>query len=143
MSQLIIKHEGFRGLCYFDTGWVPTIGYGHTAGLKNSDVGVKRISKLEGLKLLESDLKIYEGIVNRRFPGLMRNLNRFNGVVSFVYNLGEGALDGKSTKIAKHIKAEDWQMAAAGMMHYIKDNGKVLNGLVTRRCEEASLLVRG
>lgn len=142
MNQLIIKWEGFRSICYFDTGWVPTIGYGHTAGLTRRDVGIKRISKLEGLQLLQSDLLIYEKIIQRRFPGL-NNLNRFDALVSFVYNLGEGALDGKSTKIAKHVKAGDWQMAAAGMMHYIKDNGKVLNGLVSRRVEEASLVIRG
>jgi GH24 family phage-related lysozyme (muramidase) len=64
-------------------------------------------------------------------------------MTSFVYNLGEGALDGKSTQIAKHINNKKWQMAAAGMMFYIKDNGVIFNGLIKRRCEEASYLIKG
>jgi hypothetical protein len=34
-------------------------------------------------------------------------------------------------------------MAAAGMMFYIRDDGVILNGLVTRRAEEASYLIKG
>ena len=141
MNQLIIKHEGCRTLCYFDTGFVPTIGYGHTKGLTRADVGVKRITKLQAMQLLEQDLPFYERIVTRRMPGL--SLNRQIAMTSFVYNLGEGALGGKKTQVAKWVNAGNWQMAAAGMLHYIRDNGVVLNGLITRRCEEASYLIKG
>jgi len=141
MNPLIIKHEGLRLVCYHDHGFVPTIGYGHTKTLTQADVGVKRITKVQAKHLLETDLPFYEEIVNRRMPGLTHG--RQMAMVSFVYNLGEGALNGKNTRIAKWVNARNWQMAAAGMMFYIRDNGVVLNGLVTRRCEEAAHLIKG
>jgi lysozyme len=141
MNPLIIKHEGCKLVCYHDTGFVPTIGYGHTKTLTQADVGVKRITKTQAKHLLETDLPFYEAIVNRRMPGL--SLNRQMAMVSFVYNLGEGALDGGRTQVAKWVNAKKWQMAAAGMMFYIRDNGVILNGLITRRCEEASYLIKG
>jgi lysozyme len=141
MNPLIIKHEGCELVCYFDTGFVPTIGYGSTRGLVAADVGVKRITKRQAMNMLAAELPEYEAIVNRRMPGL--SLNRQLAMTSFVYNLGEGGLDGKRTQVAKWVNAKKWQMAAAGMMFYIRDNGVVLNGLITRRCEEASYLIKG
>ena len=141
MNPIIIKYEGCERVCYFDTGFVPTIGYGHTRGLTNADVGVKRITKAAALALLASDLPGYEAVINKRFPGL--SLNRQIALTSFIFNLGEGALDGRRTKIAKHILNNDWQAAAAGMLFFINDNGVVLNGLINRRCEEASYLIKG
>lgn len=141
MNPLIIKHEGCPRLCYYDTGFVPTIGYGHTRGLTRADVGVKRITKMEALNLLEADLPEYEKTISTRFPGL--SLNRQIALTSFIYNLGESALDGRNTKVAKWVLAGKWQEAAAGMMYYIKDNDVILNGLITRRCEEASYLIKG
>lgn len=141
MNPLIIKYEGCKLVCYFDTGFVPTIGYGSTRGLLKADVGVKRITNAQAAEMLRAELPLYERIITRRCPGL--SLNRQIAMTSFVYNLGEGALDGKSTEVAKHINAKRWQMAAAGMMFYIRDNGVILNGLVTRRAEEASYLIKG
>ncbi len=138
-----MKWESLRLLCYDDGVGVATIGYGHTKTVTKADIGRKKITKLEALRLFESDLKPFEATVMKRFPGLIKNLNRFNAVVSFVFNLGPGALDGKATRVGHWIKQGDWQMAAAGMMHYIKGGGRVMNGLVNRRVEEASILIRG
>jgi GH24 family phage-related lysozyme (muramidase) len=141
MNPLIIKYEGCELVCYFDTGFVPTIGYGHTRGLTRADVGRKRITKVQAVEMLKADLPEYERIVLRRLPGL--SLNRQIAMTSFVYNLGEDALDGRKTQIAKHINARRWQEAAAGMLFYIRDNNVILNGLIARRCEEASYLIKG
>lgn len=141
MNPLIIKYEGCERVCYYDTGFVPTIGYGHTRGLTKADVGVKRITKTQAINLLADDLPEFERVINKRFPGL--SLNRQTALTSFIFNLGESALDGRRTKIAKHILNNDWQAAAAGMLFFINDNGVVLNGLINRRCEEASYLIKG
>jgi len=141
MNPLIMKHEGCELVCYYDTGFVPTIGYGSTRGLTHADVGVKRITKKQAEEMLRAELPEYERIIMRRCPGL--SLNRQIAMTSFVYNLGESALDGKSTQVAKHINNKKWQMAAAGMMFYIKDNGVIFNGLIKRRTEEASYLIKG
>ena len=141
MNPLIIKYEGCERVCYYDTGFVPTIGYGHTRGLTRADVGVKRITKTQAMNLLAEDLPEFERIINIRFPGL--SLNRQIALTSFIFNLGAGALDGRRTKIAKHILNNDWQSAAAGMLYFINDNGVVLDGLINRRCEEASYLIKG
>jgi len=141
MNPLVVKYEGCILVCYADSVGVPTIGYGHTKGLKRADIGKKHITKLEATNLLEDDLKYFEGIIIKRF-GYMP-YKRMTALTSFIFNLGEGALDGKSTKISTHVKNKDWQNVAAGMLYFNKAGGKVSNGLVNRRCEEASWIVQG
>lgn len=143
MNPLVTKWESLRLVAYDDGGGVATIGYGHIKTLTKADIGRKRITKLEALRLLEEDIKPLETYVMKRFPGLIKSTNRFNAVVSFIFNCGIGALDGKSTKIGKWIKAGKWPEAAVGMLHWIKDNGRVVNGLVNRRVEEAANLIKG
>lgn len=143
MNPIIERWEGFRNLCYLDTGGVPTIGYGNISSVKMADVGVKRITKLEGLELLRRDLLVVEPILMKRFPGLIKNPRRFYAVTSFCFNCGINAINGKRTKIASYIAEEKWQEAAAGMMYWIRDNGKVIDGLVNRRVDEAITLIKG
>lgn len=143
MNPIIERWEGFRNVCYLDTGGVATIGYGNISSVTINDVGVKRITRLEGLELLRRDLLVVEPVIMRRFPGLISNPRRFYAVTSFCFNCGLGALDGRRTAIGKNIAAEKWQEVAAGIMYWIRDNGKVIDGLVNRRVDEAITLIKG
>ena len=143
MNLLVTKWEGLRLLCYDDGGGVATIGYGHIDTVTKADIGRKRITKAQAEELLRKDLLKFEGAIMRKFPGIAKDLNRYNALVSFVFNCGLGALDGKGTKIAYWVRKRRWSQVAAGVLQYTKDNGVVLDGLVNRRVEEASILIRG
>lgn len=143
MNQIVTKWEGLRLVCYDDGGGVATIGYGHTDTVTRADIGRKRITVKQAEELLRRDMAKFEAAVMKRFPTLIRNKNRFDAVVSFVFNCGLGALDGKTTRIGYWITKGRWSQAAAGMLQYNKDNGVVLDGLVNRRVDEASILIRG
>ena len=65
----------------------------------------------------------------------------FWAVTSFVFNLGPGALHGKTTQIARHLVMKNYPKAAAGMQRYVYGGGRKLPGLVKRRKEEGEMLV--
>lgn len=63
--------------------------------------------------------------------------NQFDAMVSLAYNIGVKAL-GQSTVLRKH-KAGDYVGAAAAFAMWIKNDGKIMRGLVRRRAAEADL----
>ena len=80
--EFIKAHEGLRLDAYLCPAGVPTIGYGHTHGVKMGD----RITEEQAEKFLIDDLIVAETEVNRY--GLNINQNQFDALVSFVYNVG-------------------------------------------------------
>lgn len=138
LLDFIARHEGLRLVCYLDSANVPTIGYGHTKTVKRSDVGVKTITKEEALKLLKEDVAAAAHAAHA-ITGLHKG-KIFNGVTSFIFNLGPGALHGKSTQIGRHLLNKDYEKAAKGMNRYVFAGGRRLRGLVQRRKEEANLV---
>ena len=76
----------------------------------------------------------------RRLVKVPLNANRFDALVSFTYNCGEGNL-AKST-LLKKVNAGDHKGAAAEFHKWNKGGGKVLPGLTRRRASE-SLLYQG
>jgi len=141
LEELVIKHEGFRAVAYLCPGNVPTIGYGHTRTVKRSDVGVLRITKERALELLRDDLREPRAIAFA-LTGFSSG-PVFRGVASFIFNLGPGALHGKTTQIGRHLANKNFEKAALGMERFVFANGRKLNGLVTRRAEEAALVRNG
>jgi GH24 family phage-related lysozyme (muramidase) len=63
--------------------------------------------------------------------------SQFDALVSLAYNIGIEALK-KSTVLRKH-KAGDHAGAAAAFGMWVKNDGKVMKGLVRRRAAEAAL----
>jgi len=64
------------------------------------------------------------------------NQNQFDALVSFVYNLGCGSLQGS---LANTINAGNYGGACGIMKQYVHAGGKVLQGLVNRRNDECNL----
>jgi lysozyme len=62
---------------------------------------------------------------------------QFDAVVSWTYNLGEGAL--KSSTMLKKINAGQHEQVPAQMKRWIRAGGKVVKGLERRREAEAAL----
>ena len=126
--SLIKKYEGCRLSAYKCAAGVPTIGYGHTSGVKMGD----KITQAQAEQMLKGDLVIYENHVK----SLKRdfNQNQFDALVSFCYNCGIGCLK----TLCKNRTNE--QIAEA-LLLYNKANGKVLEGLNRRRKDERDLFL--
>ena len=130
--DLIKKHEGFRAKAYKCPAGKWTIGYGHTLNVKSTDV----ISLDEAEYFLKKDVEFAENEVNRH--NLNINQNQFDALVSFVFNLGVGNF-ARSTLLRKIKSNPNDPTIREEFEKWIYADGKVLNGLVRRRKEEADL----
>ena len=137
--ELIKKYEGFRSKPYKCEAGVATIGYGATyypngQKVKLSDAPV---DEKHASLLLEAMLIPYEKAVDS-FCRDDINQNQFDALVSFAYNLGNGALKGST--LLKKVNANPNDIAIKKeFLKWVNAGGKRLQGLVNRRTEEANL----
>lgn len=128
--KLIKKCEGCRLKAYRCVAGVLTIGYGHTAGVKENDV----ITKEKAEEYLKQDLEKYEKNVEKYNKTYGWNQNEFDALVSFAYNIGSiDKLTAGGTRSRKDI--------AEKMLLYNKAGGKATPGLTERRKEEQQLFL--
>lgn len=132
-NQLIEKIKEFEGLwlrAYRDAVGKPTIGYGHTLGVKMG----QRITERQAEEMLEQDLW-----VAGRFPNTIKEINtqgKYDAVVSFIFNLGVGSFK-RSTLYRRILRHAPDKMIQAEFRRWVHSGGKVLSGLVKRREWEA------
>lgn len=138
--ELIKSFEGFYSKPYLCPAGIPTIGYG-TIRYEN---GVKvtladaPITKERALELLMYEVnRACVPAVLRYCPVLVGHENKFNAVISFVYNLGSGRL--KASTLRRKINAQEWDAAANEFLKWNKGDGRVLRGLDLRRRAEVAL----
>ena len=132
--ELIKRHEGLRLKAYKCPAGVWTIGYGHTG--KDTYEGLE-ITPGSANELLTLDLERFEKAVNRLVESAI-NQQQFDALVSFAFNLGEGAL--KNSTLLKRINANPIDATISGeFSKWVNAGGKPLPGLVRRRKEEADL----
>lgn len=133
--ELVAKYEGCRLQAYKCPAGVWTIGYGHTAGVKEGDT---LPSREYAKKLLKEDLAKYAASVNNCVKkGLITfplTQNQFDALTSFCYNCGAGNLQ-------KLVTGRSAAEVADKLPAYNKGGGKVLAGLVKRREEERALFL--
>lgn len=138
--NFIKNFEKLRLEAYPDPVGIWTIGYGHTGGVKPGD----KVTEEEAEKLLRHDLQIAENEINRL--DLWLTQNRFDALVSFVFNVGTGNFR-SSTLRKKLLENPDDPSIFDEFKRwkYGKVNGKsvVLPGLVKRREAEAKLYMTG
>lgn len=129
----LIKHfEGFSPDRYICAAGMPTIGYGHTG----AGVQLGTITEQQGEELLRSDLRQAERAVLRLINVPLTD-NQYAALVSFVFNLGAGALQ-RSTLRSKLNRGE-YEAAALEFHKWVYAGGRKLKGLVRRRAAEAEL----
>ena len=133
--ELIKKHEGMRLEAYQCPAGVWTIGYGHTKDVKPKQI----IDTRQAIELLKEDLKECEDVVNSCTKTPL-NQNQFDALVSFVFNLGSGAL--KSSTLLKRLRQGDYEGAANEFTRWVFAGNKRLPGLVIRRQEEKELFLK-
>lgn len=131
--NLIKQHESFRAEAYRCPAGVWTIGYGHTGEVKPGD----KITELEALQLLRQDVETAEKAVSALVKKPL-NQNRFDALVSFVYNTGSGNFAG-STLLKKINHNPDDPAIATEFRKWVYGGGRQLPGLVTRRESESNL----
>jgi lysozyme len=109
---------------------VLTIGYGHTKTVQVGQV----ISEAKAVSLMKTDIVYFENQVNKLVTAPI-TINMFNALVSFCYNVGEGAFK-KSTplRLTNQKKYEE-----AAKSFYLWDKPK---GIEARREKEYDLYLR-
>lgn len=131
---LIKRFESFCATVYRCPAGKPTIGYGHVI-LPGEQFST--ITEADAIELLRHDLAIAEAAV-RRLITVPLTQNQFDALVSFTFNVGEGALE-KST-LRRRINQGNWALAKRELMRWVYADGKKMKGLVARREEEAGMM---
>lgn len=129
--KLIMQFEGLHLEAYRCAAGVWTIGYGHTAGVKQGQT----ITQSQAEEYLRQDCRKFEQYANNAayVPiAAQLNQNQFDALVSFAFNCGAGNLK-------KLCAGRSAAQIAAAMPLYNKAAGKMLTGLVRRRAAEVAL----
>lgn len=128
--DLIKQFEGCRLEAYKCPAGVPTIGYGHTKGVKMG----QKITQEKAYELLAEDLKAFCKKVDKYDKIYHFTNNEYNALLSFCYNIGSlDQLTANGTRSKEVIGSK--------MLLYTKAGGKILGGLVRRRTEEHLLYI--
>lgn len=137
-KDVIRKWEGLRLTAYLCPAGVPTIGYGHTYGVKMGQV----ISEAQAEVFLDHDYQSAEEDV-LELVKVPLNENQLGALTSFVFNLGSGNL--RISTLLRKLNEGDYQGAAEqfGAWNKARVNGKMiaLDGLTKRRIDEKQLFI--
>jgi len=136
--ELIKKHESFRNNAYQDSAGVWTIGWGNTLYADGTHVK-------EGDFIYSRDAsKLLEIIINKLEEGLEQVIEwdlypyQWDAIVSLAYNIGIGAFS-RSTLLKKLNRDPFDPSILDEFLRWNKAGGKVLQGLIRRRKQEAYL----
>ena len=146
-KDLFKEWEGLVTHEYLDSGGAPTIGIGHllTRSERTSGKIVIRGQALDyrnGLTeqqcwdLLDQDLEGAEKTVNVTVT-VPLNQNQFDALVSFTFNVGDGAFRGST--LLKLLNQRQYDQVPAQLKRWNMDNGHVVQGLINRRKKEITL----
>ena len=131
--DLIKRFEGFSPTAYLCPAGVWTIGYGHTAGVREGD----SVDEDTAEDFLREDLADAEGAVEKHVKVPLKQW-QFDALVSFTFNLGAGNLY-NSTLLKKVNRNPDDPAIRQEFGKWVHAGGRVLPGLVERRKAEADM----
>lgn len=133
--SIIKRFERLMLDAYRDPVGIWTIGYGHTAGVKEGDKTTPAGADI----FLAHDLKDAEGAANQLvFCEL--NPNQFSALVCLVYNIGETQF--ATSTLLKLLNDQDYDGAAGEFHKWNHAAGQQLPGLTRRRQAEEELFRR-
>jgi len=129
----LIKHyESCRLTAYLDSAGIPTIGYGHTAGVKMGDTCTQE----QADQWLEDDVAHAVAAINNDLKVTLTQ-HQFDALVSLCYNIGEGNF-ARST-LLKKLNSHEFDQASEQFKLWDMAGGKHLAGLANRRAGEENL----
>lgn len=130
LAKSIRRFESFRRKAYQDAKGVWTIGYGHTADVKEGDCISRKVAE----QLLLDDLKEFESYVDSL--NICNSQFQFDALVDFAYNCGIENL--RTSTLLRYIREGRSEEEIRKEFHrWIYCGGKRLKGLAIRRKWEA------
>ena len=132
----IARSEGCRLKAYRCPAGVPTIGWGHTGGVKMGDTCTQE----QADAWFSIDLSVYADGVRRELKRDASD-NELGAMVSLAYNIGLHGF-AKSTVLKRHNEGDRQSAARAfALWNKARINGvlQVVDGLTSRRAREAAL----
>lgn len=135
LVNFLKRHEGFRDRTYFDTGGIPTIGYGFT----DPKLTIKGyISQEEALRILKDvEIPTRERKLRKQIKSWDKlTRNQKDSLISYGFNVGVENWAKYQPKLLAALNEERFAEAAKYMDAVRDAKGNVLPGLVTRRKEE-------
>ena len=133
-KNLIKEAEGLRLDAYLCPSGIPTIGWGHTKGVKLGH----HITVQQAEDMLVEDIAPIERLLN----GMKINFRQeqFDALVSWIFNLGEGKFKGSTMyqRIIRNARDED---ITDQMVKWTYSAGRPLPGLIKRRTAESNLFI--
>ena len=144
--EFIKQWEGFRTKPYKDITGLLTIGYGHL--IHPGEIFLE-VTKEEAEYYLMQDIEWAEEVINKYVPLRYLTQNQYDSLVSFVYNVGMGAIgrkdgfvylkNGKSSTMLRALQSEDFVKASKEFPKWSHAGGKIIKGLFNRRTEEQTM----
>lgn len=143
---------GFAAVPYIDSTGNPTIGWGHL--IKPGEVFDSPITEDEADQIFLKDCDHAVAQANRliRHWGITANQEQFDALVSLLFNVGAGKLDGIKGDVADSTLLEKWSRRdfnGAADQFLVWNKGRVkgklvaLAGLTRRRQAERHLFMTG
>jgi lysozyme len=128
--------EGLKLKPYYDIVGVRTVCYGETRGVQE-----RTYTKAECDRMLAGGLEEFYAKIDPCMPDDVppKAAGMF---LSLAYNIGPGAFC-KSQTIQSAFARKDYVAACNGMKLFNRAGGRVVQGLVNRRAEEAKLCLAG
>ena len=130
--DIVKEAEGLRLSAYLCPAGIPTIGYGHTKGVKLGDTCTREQAE----EWLENDFFMAKQDVKAVVRVPLRE-NQLDALASFVFNLGVRKLI--QSTLLKKLNAGDYSGAAAEFDKWVFAGKVKLNGLIKRRAKERNL----
>ena len=130
--SLIKSFEGCELTAYRCSANVPTIGFGHTAGVSDGDTCTQE----EEETMLAEDLEEFEDYVKNYVESELQQ-NEFDALVAWTYNLGPANL--KESTMLKELNSGNFEEVPRQMKRWNRAGGEVLDGLIRRREAESRL----
>lgn len=150
LTEFIAALEGVRLKAYDiepDINGPDTIGVGHLITDDEHETGMiwiggqqinwrQGMTRMQALGLLAQDLKEFSACIDHSVAVPLAPNQRI-ALVSFSYNVGCGAFT-RST-LLKRLNAGEYDAVPGELGRWIKNNGKVVKGLINRRAKEAAM----
>ena len=134
--KFLMEAEGCVLKIYKDSAGYPTIGTGHL--IRKGEDFSAGLTTEQAQDLLQKDLVRFEAVVNEKVTVALTQ-NQYDALVSFAFNVGDGAF--RSSTLLKRLNAGDYTAVPDQLMKWTKAGGRVNDGLITRRRNEAKLWV--
>lgn len=132
--DLIKRFEGLEKSAYLCPAGILTIGYGHTAGVKEGDTCTPEQAEV----WLREDCRVAELTINSNVD-VQLNQHQFDVLVSFIFNLGPGNFI-KST-LLKKLNSGDYTGAADEFDRWVNARGRKLPSLIRRRAAKKAMFL--